>query len=135
MKLETTLLVIALAVGSPAVAGCAGSTAVVATAPSPRLVWIADGIWIVEDYPYPVYYHDGFYWRFTDGVWYRSDWYADGFVRVTGAPAVIVHVHRPHRYTRYRAPRGVDVRPIPHRRDHRERAKPRPKVRDHRKKR
>lgn len=113
MKRQSILLALALAAGSFAGgSGCYGSAQVTATAPAPRLVWVSDGIWVVENWPHAVYYYDGFYWRIVDGVWYRSTWYDGGFVRVSIWPRAIVRVHRPGRYVRYRAPRDARVRRI-----------------------
>jgi hypothetical protein len=125
--LRNALLAVALAAAGIVPAGCAAQVRVTARA-TPRLVWIAPGVWVVEDSPWAVYYADGYYWRYVDGVWYRSSWYDDGFVRwdVTFLPPVIVRVHRPHVYVHYRARPGERVRVI----DHRTR---RPVVRDHRK--
>ena len=105
-----SLLALAVAVSSLAIAGCGGAEVAVAS-PGPRLVWIADGVWVLEDHPYAIYYHDGYYWRFMDGAWHRSDWYTDGFVRVRIAPRRVVRVFRPRAYIRYRRPRGVRTRP------------------------
>jgi hypothetical protein len=124
-RARAIVVVIGIAAGLGS-SSCVGTAEVAVE--SPRLVWIADGIWVVEDYPQAVYYYDGFYWRMTDGLWYRSDWYADGFVRVGVGPTPIVRIHRPRSYIRYRPPRGHRVRPAP-------RPSQRPAVRDRRRRR
>jgi hypothetical protein len=114
--------------------GCApAEVRVSAAVTTPRLVWIGPGIWVVEDYPWSVYYHDGFYWMYRDGLWYRSDYYSDGYVRIgiRVVPVSVVRIHRPHRYVRYRAPRHARVRVIEKRRDRSHRA-PERRSRDHR---
>jgi hypothetical protein len=114
-----------LAASAAIAPGCAAQVRVTARA-TPRLVWVAPGVWVVEDSPWAVYYADGYYWRWVDGAWYRSTWYDDGYVPWVGIlPAVVIQVHRPGVYVRYRARPGVRVRVI----DHRTR---RPVVRDHR---
>jgi len=116
---------LALAVISPSL-GCVGSAAVEAeVVAAPRLVWLAPGVWVVEDYDRAVYFYDDYYWWYSAGIWYRSPYYDGAFVRVRIAPVPIVRVYRPRVHVRYRAPRGVRVREAPRRRT-------RPKVRDNR---
>jgi hypothetical protein len=138
---KPTLLALALglALAAPSLS-CVGaavvSTEVVAT---PQLVWIAPGVWVVEDYDRAIYYHDNYYWWHSSGIWYRSSYYNDGFVRVSLIPPIVVRSYHPH-HVRYRAPRGVRVRRI-HRTHHRTRPnrtrpnRTRPPVHDHRRKR
>ncbi len=132
-KLTPIVVGMALALGV-ASTGCVGSAEVRATAvvSTPRLVWIAPGVWVVEDYHSAVFFYDGYYWMFDDGLWYRSTYYTDGFVRVAVVPPVVVSIRRPRTYVRYHAPRGAKVRVI--QRDHRPRtrAAPAPRTRDHR---
>jgi hypothetical protein len=106
---------LALSTGVSATA-CIGGAEVRATAvaPAPRLVWVAPGIWVIEDHDRPVFYDGTYYWMYSDG-WYRSDLYYDGFVRVSVVPPIVLGIHRPHAYVRYRAPRGARVRVIDHR--------------------
>ena len=86
---------------------------------TPRLVWVSPGVWVVEDYPYAVYYADGYYWRYFDGAWHSSTWYDGGFARVDigFVPRIVIGSYRPNVHVRYRAPAHVQVRPII--RDHR----------------
>jgi hypothetical protein len=119
---------VALIVATAAAGSACGPAQVTVAATTPRLVWISPGIWLVEDYPWPVYYADGYYWRSIDGVWYRSLYYDDAFARidVSFVPRIVIGSHRPAVHVRYRAPRGARVRVIDHRtrqpvviRDHR----------------
>jgi hypothetical protein len=128
--LRTVMLAIALAAGAAlataATAGCAGRAEVRATAPAPRLVWVAPlGVWVVEDYRDPIFFYDGFYWAYVDGFWYRSVYYTRDFVRVTAVPPPIRAIQRPRTYVRYHAPARAPVRAI-------DRSTHRPIVRDHR---
>jgi hypothetical protein len=78
----------------------------------PRMVMV-DGIWIVENQPYAVYYADGFYWRYTAAGWYRSSYYDDGFISVNVGvvPRVVAGAYRPH-HIRYRPSKHVRAQPI-----------------------
>ena len=133
--LRNTLIAIVLAGTGVAGSGC-GPAQVRVTAASPRLVMVAPGVWVVEDYPRAVYYVDGYYWRQVDGAWFRSAWYDEGFVRwdIGLVPHIVIRHHRPGYYVHYRARPGTRIRVIDHRtrqpivRDHRTR----PVTRDHR---
>lgn len=95
------LLPLALALS----AACAGSGTVSATysTPSgPALVQVRPGVYVLEDYPEPIFYADNFYWRFYGGVWYRSNYYTGGWVAARPT-ARITYVDRPYAYVRYRA--------------------------------
>jgi hypothetical protein len=118
--LTPRLAIIALLAAGTMQAGCfaGGEVRATYTAPSPRLVWVSPGIWVVADYEHPVFYDSGYYWMYSDGVWLRSDHYAGTFVRVAVIPPVLLHIHRPQVYVRYRVPHGARVRVIDHRRDH-----------------
>jgi hypothetical protein len=113
--LKATLFSLCVAAASLVSACGPAHVGVVATAAvEPRLVWVSPGIWIVEDSPVAVYFIDGFYWRFVDGIWYRSSWYDDGFARVDVriVPRLVVSSYNPRVHVRYRAPAHVHVRPI-----------------------
>lgn len=109
--MRSTLLALALTVAAPSF-GCVGSAAVSTTIAAPRLVWIAPGVWVVEDYDRAIFFYDDFYWWNSAGVWYRSDYYSDGFVRVGVAPHVVVQAYRPNHYVRYRRSNNARVRVI-----------------------
>ena len=117
--LGTRLAIIAILGVASAQGGCVAGTEVRATyaAPTPHLVWVSPGIWVVSDYDRPVFYDSGYYWLYDDGAWLRSDYYAGTFVRVSVIPPILLRIHRPHVYVRYRAPHGSRVRVIDHRRD------------------
>ena len=103
-----------LAVATGATSGCvarvhgsARTTAVVEAEPSLVLV---DGVWVVEDYDEPVFYDEGFYWRFYGGVWYRSNVHHGNWVRVDVVPVRVRSIDRPTRFVRYRAPANAEKR-------------------------
>lgn len=86
------------------VGACHGAAGAVVITQPPSMVWVAPGIWVVEDYPYTVYYTDGFYWYLRGGIWYRSPRWDYSFARV--APSRLPPRLRglPHeRYHRYHA--------------------------------
>lgn len=130
-RLQVPLLALAFAFGSLGVSSCVGAGQVEVAAPSHQLIAIGPDIWVVSNWDYPVYYYDGFYWRLTDGIWYRSTWYTGGFVRVGVVPRIVIRHHHPRRYIHYRARRGVRVRKIPQRR-HRTHTRPAPRRHDRR---
>ena len=114
-KILFALVLAGGALGAPA---CAPSTVAVSAKVTPRLVWVPPGLWVLEDYPYAVYYVDGFYWKLVDGIWHRSVYYDVDYVRVdiNLVPRTVVGSYRPT-HVHYRAPAHSQVRPIV--RDHR----------------
>lgn len=76
---------------------------------TPDLVAVGPGVQVVADYDEPVFYSDGFYWRFYDGYWYRSDNYATGWYYYERPPVAVLRIERPYEYRRYR-PQGYAVR-------------------------
>jgi hypothetical protein len=102
MKLATILI-------SAALAGCAGTVhyrGSVAVS-DPNLVEVSPGVYTVADAEEPIFYNDGFYWLYQDGVWMRSPSYNGGFVtvdayhvpqrvRVIDHPRAYVHYSRSH---------------------------------------
>lgn len=106
-------------------AGCTGTyrSNVRATVYTPDLVYVSPGVQVIADYEEPVFYSDGYYWRYDSGRWYRSGWYDRGWVYAS-PPGAVARIQRPHAYVRYR-PHGYVVRRPAHRGN-------RPVVRDHR---
>lgn len=125
-------LILSAALGAAALTGCYTEGDVGYTTPqggvyasSPDLVTVSPGVQVVADYDEPVFYNDGFYWRYYDGGWYRSSNYASGWFFVAAPPIVITRIDRPYAYVHYR-PNGYVARSrAPYRR-------PEPIVRDHR---
>jgi hypothetical protein len=133
------LFLIALVSGTLMLGGCLvrGGFAVHS---EPQLVSVAPGVWVVEDYDEPVFFNDGYYWRYYGNTWYRSRVHNNGWVVVHNGyvPRVIVGIDRPRSYVHYRARPGARVRRAePYNRRSapaRRRAKPAPRVHDHRSK-
>jgi hypothetical protein len=94
-----------LAVATGASSGCVArvhgraSTTVVAEA-EPSLV-LVDGVWVVEDYDEPVFYDEGYYWRFYGGVWYRSNVHTGNWIRIDVVPNRVRAIDRPTRFVRF----------------------------------
>jgi len=120
--------------------GCAGSTTggVYATASytTPDLVYVSPGVQVIADYDEPIFYSDGFYWRYYGDTWYRSPTYTGGWIYAR-PPAAVLRIDRPYAYRRYRPSgyvtrrdRHYDQRPVY--RDNRDYRQPAPVVRDHR---
>ena len=108
-------LVMALSAG-----GCAGTVQArgtvhtSTTVSTPTLVAISPGVWVVEDYPSPVFYSEGYYWRSRGGVWFRSYSLTDAPVRVsvTYVPIHLRRIDRPSSFVYYHAPPGTGRRHI-----------------------
>src|SRR6185503_17635560 len=79
---------------------------------TPDLVTVSPGVQVVADYDEPVFYTDGFYWRFYDGLWYRSSNYATGWYYWSSPPATVLRIDRPYAYRHYR-PTGYVARSRP----------------------
>lgn len=100
-------LLIFLVLGATAVtAGCTGRGAVgytaTATYASPDLAYVQPGVYVVADYNEPVFYTQGAYWRFHNGLWYRSPYYNRGWTYYARPPRVLRSIDRPYAYVRYR---------------------------------
>ena len=73
----------------------------------PALVEVSPGVMVIEDYDEPVFYSDGFYWRYYGGIWYRSSYHTGGWVTWRRPPARIIGIRNPRGYVRYRGGAGV----------------------------
>lgn len=102
-RLLFALLLIGCAGGSGTV-GYYGSASATVVAPSPDLVYVSPGVQVIADYDEPVFYTDGYYWRYYGGVWYRSHDWRGGWAYAS-PPRPLLRIDRPYAYVRYR-PRG-----------------------------
>jgi hypothetical protein len=116
-------LILSTALGAAALAGCyatgdvgysATYSATAAPAPdgyaaTPDLVTVQPGVQVVADYDEPVFFTDGFYWRFYDGYWYRSNNYYAGWYFYERPPVAVLRIDRPYAYAHYR-PSGYVAR-------------------------
>src|SRR4051794_24592488 len=111
------------------VTGCTGTGQVQYSGEADvQLVDVSPGVQVIADYDEPVFYSENYYWRYDNGLWYRSPYHTRGWVRVDAAPVAIRSIDRPQRYAHYHAQAGMTVR------DHRDGGPPPqgPEVRDHR---
>lgn len=100
--------------------GCAGTGEVeygggVAVA-SPDLVEVEPGVQVLADADAPVFYSDGAYYEYRDGLWYRSGYYDRGFARVdiNYVPERVRTIDNPRAYVHYRRHEGRGyARPAP----------------------
>jgi hypothetical protein len=116
-------LILSAAFGAAALTGCyvsdgtgpnysGGAYATVSSdgyAATPDLVTVQPGVQVVADYDEPVFYVDGFYWRFNDGYWYRSNNYYAGWYFYERPPVAVLRIDRPYAYSHYR-PAGYVAR-------------------------
>jgi hypothetical protein len=87
--------------------GCAATVS--GEAYGPDLVYVSPGVQVIADYDEPIFYTDGFYWRFYGGTWYRSTYYSGGWVYAR-PPVAVLRIDRPYAYAHYR-PAGWAGRP------------------------
>jgi hypothetical protein len=121
-------IILSAVLGAAALGGCyatgdVGYSATYASSPAPDgyaatpdLVTVQPGVQVVADYDEPVFFVDGFYWRFYDNYWYRSNNYYSGWYFYERPPVAVLRIDRPYAYTRYRpsgyvARRNVRYRP------------------------
>jgi hypothetical protein len=90
-------------------AGCYVEPATVAY-PSGAVVAVdeAPGVQVVVDYDYPVFFSDGFYWRYDGGIWLRArDYRHGGWERTRDVPARVSRIERPERFRHYHPNRAA----------------------------
>jgi hypothetical protein len=76
---------------------------------TPDLVTVSPGVQVVADYDEPVFYTDGFYWRYYNNGWYRSNNYSAGWYYYERPPVAVLGIERPYAYAHYR-PQGYVAR-------------------------
>jgi hypothetical protein len=88
-----------------ALAGCASETQYVGNVhvTSPELVSVAPGVEVVADADDPVFYADGYYWLYRNGVWLRSGLPGTGFARIDLqlVPDRLRRIQEPRSYAHY----------------------------------
>lgn len=68
---------------------------------APQMEYVGPGVQVISDYDYPVFYSDGFYWRWDGGIWYRSGFYNRGWGVAYNVPIGIRGIARPEAYVHY----------------------------------
>jgi hypothetical protein len=115
-------------------------------APAPSMYYVSPGVSVVAYSDYPVFYSDNYYWRYDNGLWYRSTYAGGGWVAWSNVPYSVRTIDRPARYARFTPGQGWSRQPYQGSyqggvRDHRTyqggyqggaRTAPGPAVRDHR---
>lgn len=111
MLRPTLILAGLIALGTTTGCYAQGRAGVAATYSTPSLVYVSPGVSVVADYDYPVFYAQGYYWRYNSGLWLRSPYWNRGFVRVRSVPVVVRGIRNPHRYVHVRARGRYQTRP------------------------
>lgn len=93
-----------------ALVGCYVEPAYPATA---NLAYVGPGVEVVADLDYPVFFVDGFYWRWYSGAWWRSAYWDRGWVYAPRVPIGVHGIARPWGYSHYHPGPGHAVRPAP----------------------
>lgn len=70
-------------------------------APAPSLYYVGPGVSVVAYSDYPVFYSDNYYWRYDNGLWYRSSYYGGGWVVWNDVPYGVRSIDRPYSYARF----------------------------------
>lgn len=98
-------LILLAVVFSSLAGGClvSGTVRTRAYATTPDLVYVQPGVQVVYDYDEPVFYSEGYYWRYQGDVWYRSSYYNGGWVRYRNVPRAVVTIDHPYAYVHYRS--------------------------------
>ena len=69
----------------------------------PQLTYVSPGVAVVADYDEPVFFASNYYWRYRDGVWYRSPIWYGGWMSVSNVPYAVARIDRPWVYTHVHA--------------------------------
>lgn len=96
-----------------AAAGCYSEepdVAYAASATTPDLVEVSPGVQVIADYDYPVFFSDGLYWRYDNGLWYESPYYYGGWGVAYDVPIGVRGIHNPWGYRHWHGGAIVDHR-------------------------
>jgi hypothetical protein len=77
---------------------------------TPELVSVAPDVQVIVDHDEPIFYSDGYYWRETNGAWYRSTIHTGGWNYFAAAPYAVRSLDRRDSYRRYRPANYVSRR-------------------------
>src|SRR5450432_2625854 len=75
---------------------------------APQMEVVSPGVQVISDYDYPVFYSDGFYWRYDGGMWYRSGYWNRGWGVSYNVPVGVRGINRPEAYAHYRGGGGYN---------------------------
>jgi hypothetical protein len=77
----------------------------------PTLVEAEPGIQVVADFPEPVFFVDGIYYRQVNGVWLTTTDFHRGWAKARGGvPARISRIERPERFRHFKGTRTREAR-------------------------
>src|SRR5678815_3878765 len=102
MSTVARIVIFALVLGLGAF-GCRAQVRGTATVSEPDLVLVEGDVWVVENYNEPVFYTEGYYWRWSGGIWFRSTVHTGNWVQVSVVPAPIQRIPKPEIYVNYTA--------------------------------
>jgi hypothetical protein len=70
---------------------------------NPDLEYVSPGVQVVDDSDYPVFFSDGFYWRYDGGIWYQSQYWNRGWsgVGYGYVPLGIRGIRSPYAYSHW----------------------------------
>ncbi|HEY0253165.1 MAG TPA: hypothetical protein VGC41_16640 [Kofleriaceae bacterium] len=72
-----------------------------ATVGDPALVEVSPGVDVIADADYPVFYNDGYWWRYDGGLWYSSAYYNRGWGVSYNVPYGIRGIRNPGAYSHW----------------------------------
>jgi hypothetical protein len=103
----TRFLLPVMLLGALAASGCYSEEPAVGYSASygydgPDMAYVAPGVSVIADYDYPIFYSDGFYWRYDAGYWYQSPYWDRGWYGASTVPVGIRGVRQPWIYSHYR---------------------------------
>jgi hypothetical protein len=90
-------------------AGCYSEAEVGYAYTTPSLAYVSPGVQVVYDYDYPVFFSDGFYWRWYGNAWYRSPYWDRGWSIAFDVPIAVRRIDRPWAYSHWRGGYGTAV--------------------------
>ncbi len=76
------------------------------------LAYVAPGVEVVTGYDYPVFFADGFYWRWWGGGWARSPHWDHGWAPAGRVPVAVRGIAHPGAFAHFRPARGVAIRHV-----------------------
>jgi hypothetical protein len=82
-----------------ATVGYVSPTAVVG---APSMSYVSPGVQVVANQDYPVFFSDGAYWRYDNGMWFRSSYWNRGWVSYNNVPVSVRGISQPWTYRNYR---------------------------------